>query len=77
MSEEPTFESAQRELERIVEELESGRAPLDQAIRLWQRGEELLAFCVAKLEAAEGQIEELAQRSRAAAPASIPSHEPW
>ena len=76
MSEEPTFESAQRELERIVEELETGRAPLDEAIRLWQRGEQLLAFCLAKLDAAEGQIEELAQRSQAAAPASIPSHEP-
>ena len=75
MSEEPTFESAQRELERIVEELESGRAPLDQAIRLWQRGEELLAFCAAKLDAAEGEVEELARRGRTAAQASVPSHE--
>ena len=75
MTDEPTFESAQRELERIVEELEAGRAPLDEAIRLWQRGEELLAFCLAKLDAAEGEIEELVQRARSAAP-SVPSHEP-
>ena len=35
---EPTFESAQRELEVIVERLERGDASLDEAIALWQRG---------------------------------------
>lgn len=62
-----TFESAQRELEQIVEQLESGKAGLDEAIALWQRGEELYAFCRGKLDAAEGQIEELAKRAEAAA----------
>ena len=58
-----TFESAQKELEQIVERLEHGNAELDEAITLWERGEELLRFCLARLEAAEGTIEELAQRS--------------
>ncbi len=69
MSTEQTFENAQKELEQIVQRLESGEAPLDEAIALWGRGEELYRFCLAKLDAAEGRIEELAQRVEAANPA--------
>jgi exodeoxyribonuclease VII small subunit len=58
-----TFESAQRELEEIVERLERGNAELDEAIKLWERGEELLRFCLERLETAEGRIEELARRA--------------
>ncbi len=65
-AEEPTFESAQRELEQIVERLERGEASLDEAIALWQRGEELYRFCRGKLDAAEGEIEELAKRAETA-----------
>ena len=68
VSDELTFESAQKELEQIVERLERGNAELDEAIKLWERGEELLRFCLARLEAAEGTIEELAQRAAGAAP---------
>jgi exodeoxyribonuclease VII small subunit len=58
---EPTFESAQRELDAIVERLESGEASLDEAIRLWERGEELYRLCLARLDRAQGRIEELAR----------------
>jgi exodeoxyribonuclease VII small subunit len=58
-----TFESAQRELEEIVERLERGNAELDEAIKLWERGEELLRFCLERLETAEGRVEELARRA--------------
>ena len=68
MNEELTFEEAQRELERIVEQLESGSAGLDEAIKLWQRGEELYALCRQKLDAAEGRIEELAKAAGAESP---------
>ena len=68
MSTEPTFEQAQRELEQIVHRLETGDAPLDEAIALWERGEELYRFCVGKLDAAQGRIEELAQRAEATRP---------
>ena len=61
---EPTFESAQRELDAIVERLESGEASLDEAIRLWERGEELYRFCLARLDRAQGRIEELARAAR-------------
>ena len=63
MTGERTFEDAQRELERIVEELESGRTSLDRAIALWQRGEELYRFCLARLDAAQGEIELLTRQT--------------
>ena len=62
MSAEPTFESAERELEGIVERLEAGTTSLDEAIALWERGEELYRLCVTKLDAAQGRVEELARR---------------
>ena len=65
MSAELTFEAAQKELDEIVERLERGQAPLDEALALWQRGEELYAFCRAKLDAAHGRIEELARAASA------------
>lgn len=59
---EPTFEKAQRELELIVERLERGDVALEDAIALWQRGEELYRFCAGKLDAAQGEVEELGRR---------------
>jgi exodeoxyribonuclease VII small subunit len=59
---EPTFEEAQAELERIVQRLEQGQASLDEALALWERGEQLYALCRAKLDAAQGKVEELARR---------------
>jgi exodeoxyribonuclease VII small subunit len=59
VSEELTFEEARLELERIVSELESGRADLEGALALWERGEELYRLCLAKLDSAQGRVEEL------------------
>ncbi len=61
MSDEPTYEQAQRELDDIVGRLERGDVPIDDAIALWQRGEELYRSCVALLDAAEGRIDELSK----------------
>ena len=62
------FEEAQRELERIVSELESGRASLEDAVVLWERGDELYRYCLGKLDSAEGKIDELGARSEEARP---------
>jgi exodeoxyribonuclease VII small subunit len=64
-----TFEEAQRELEQIVDRLERGDAELDDAIKLWERGEELYRLCLGRLDAAQGRIEELARRAEDARPA--------
>ena len=65
---EPTFEQAQAELEQIVARLEQGQASLDDAIALWERGEQLYAFCRQRLDAAQGKVEELARRVAEARP---------
>jgi exodeoxyribonuclease VII small subunit len=54
-----TYEEAQRELEQMVQQLESGQADLDSAIKLWERGEELHRICLEKLDSAQGKIETL------------------
>ena len=47
------------ELEEIVAKLERGDAAVEEAIRFWQRGDELHRKCASLLEAADGRIEEL------------------
>ena len=64
-----TYEEAEKELLQIVERLEHGDAGLDEALKLWERGEELYRLCATQLESAEGKIEELAKRVDAARPA--------
>jgi exodeoxyribonuclease VII small subunit len=59
---ERTFEEAQAELEQIVTRLEQGQASLDEAIALWERGEQLYTFCRERLDSAQGKVEELARR---------------
>jgi exodeoxyribonuclease VII small subunit len=53
------FEDAMAELEECVDRLESGDAGLDEAVRLFQRGAALQAWCEARLDAISAQIEEL------------------
>jgi exodeoxyribonuclease VII small subunit len=63
-----SFEQLQAELEQIVGRLERGDVPVDEALQLWQRGEELLRLCRERLASAEGRVEELAGESREAPP---------
>jgi exodeoxyribonuclease VII small subunit len=59
LTEQLTFEDAQRELEAIVDRLERGDAGVDELTKLWERGEELYRVCATKLETVQGKIEEL------------------
>ena len=61
MSDQRTFEELQRELDDVVAKLERGDVPLDEAVALWRRGEELHRACVERLDRAELEIEELRQ----------------
>jgi exodeoxyribonuclease VII small subunit len=70
VNEQLTFEEARRELARIVAQLETGQAGLEDAVALWERGEELYRLCVGKLDAAQGKIEELGRRAEAVKPPS-------
>ena len=59
-----TFESALKQLEEIVQRLEKGELPLEESLRLYEEGIRLSRFCHAKLEEAEGKIEQLMKDSR-------------
>ncbi|TIW26570.1 MAG: exodeoxyribonuclease VII small subunit [Mesorhizobium sp.] len=52
-----SFEQALDALEKIVDDLERGDVPLDQSIRIYERGEALKAHCDRLLKAAEDKVE--------------------
>ena len=54
-----SFEQALEALERIVDDLERGDVPLDQSIRIYERGEALKAHCEKLLKAAENKVEKI------------------
>jgi exodeoxyribonuclease VII small subunit len=51
-----SFEEAMKALEGIVDRLESGEAPLEESIALYERGAALKKHCEAKLKAAEMRV---------------------
>ncbi len=52
-----SYEEAREELIAIVATIESGDVPLEESMRLWERGEALAAHCQAKLDAAQEQLD--------------------
>ena len=54
-----SFEAALKRLEEIVRKLESGEAPLDEAIELYSEGDRLKQQCEARLQAAQAKIEQI------------------
>jgi len=66
--EELTFEQARAELEQIVRKLEDGQTSLDESLQLWERGEQLHALCLARLNQAEERVTELLTRINRATP---------
>jgi len=51
-----TFEAAMARLEEIVRTLESGNAPLDVSLGLFEEGVALVKLCNAKLDTAEQKV---------------------
>lgn len=56
-----TYEEAITALEKIVARLENGDTNLDEALRLFQEGAELAAYCGKALDNAEQKIRTLSQ----------------
>jgi exodeoxyribonuclease VII small subunit len=54
-----SFEDALKELEEIVQKLETGGVPLEDSIGLYERGAALKAYCEAKLKSAQEKIEKI------------------
>jgi exodeoxyribonuclease VII small subunit len=55
-SNEPGYEQALDELERLVAAMEGQQLPLDGLLQAHRRGAELLALCRSRLEAVEQQV---------------------
>jgi len=62
------FEQALGELEAVVERLEHGELPLEDALRQFERGVELARTCQASLQRAEQKVEILLKKTPEAAP---------
>ncbi len=56
---EMSFEQAMTELEGVVDRLERGEVPLDESIKLYERGAELKKRCEAKLTEAEEKVAQI------------------
>jgi exodeoxyribonuclease VII small subunit len=57
------FEQALRELEMLVERLEQGDLPLEESLKLFERGMALTRACQETLKEAEQKVEILTTRS--------------
>ena len=57
------FEKSLAELEKIVNDLESGSLTLDESIAAFERGIELSKLCQKKLVAAEERVKKLIEKS--------------
>ena len=70
------FETALRELESIVEKLESGRIDLEQSIAIYERGEKLKAHCEKLLKQAEARIEKITLKADGTPSGTAPLENP-
>ena len=56
MSKNMTFEESMARLEQIVRTMERGEAPLDESLKLFQEGTELVSRCGKMLDEAQLQV---------------------
>ncbi len=54
-----TFERAIEELESIVKRLEEGKVPLEESVKIYERGEALKRRCEELLRQAEARVEKI------------------
>ena len=58
-----SFEEAVARLERLVARMESGAEDLDAMVKSFEEGQELVAYCNARLAAVERRVEILARKA--------------
>jgi len=58
-AERPTFEDALAQVESIIERIESGEAGLEESLREYERGVQLLTVCREQLAAARQKVVDL------------------
>jgi exodeoxyribonuclease VII small subunit len=58
-----TFEKAMKRLEEIGQSLDTGDIALEESIKLYEEGIELIDFCKKKLDEAEKKVKKLSRNS--------------
>ncbi len=58
----PSFEKSLERLEKIVEEMEQGKLPLDDMIARFEEGQGLLKVCRTKLDEVQKKVEVLVKK---------------
>ena len=56
MENELTFESAEKQLQEIALKLEDENLPFSEAQKLYEKGSELVKFCLSSLDEVKGKI---------------------
>lgn len=54
-----SYEEASKELNQIIEQLESGDLPMTKAVELFDKGQELIKICYSNLDLAKGKLTEV------------------
>jgi exodeoxyribonuclease VII small subunit len=67
----PSFEEALAELEQLVERMEQGNLPLEESLKLFERGIELTRTCQKSLQDAEQKVRILLEEN------SLPTLKPF
>ncbi|MDF9391446.1 MULTISPECIES: exodeoxyribonuclease VII small subunit [Methylococcus] len=67
----PSFEEALAELEQLVERMEQGNLPLEESLKLFERGIELTRTCQKSLQDAEQKVQILLEEN------SLPTLKPF
>ena len=61
MNKKITFEDAMTQLNKIVNQLESGNESLENSLKLFEEGSALAALCYGKLQNAEQKIKQISE----------------
>lgn len=63
MEKELSYEQASKELQEIIVKIEQGNLPLDEAMKLFERGQELIQYCYSSLDKAKGKLTEITEKA--------------
>lgn len=61
---EPTIEEAMKRIEQIVAQLEGGNIPLEDAIKVFAEGMDLINWCQKKLDEVQAKVQKILREDR-------------
>ena len=59
MEKELSYEESYKKLQEIIEKIEIGNLPLDEAVKLFEEGGKLIQICYKSLDGAKGKLTEI------------------